>query len=252
MVTKAGQRREARERRTRIISANITAGAVVCGLIVVVLHPTTVWTVIILGAAFLVTLYSVWTCGGFDPTWTKRIVLFIVDVAIFGVIAYQAWPRLTISPSKVSFQGYPNETFNFSARNGRSDDVYDVQIPFLIGYNKHFEDKLSARVVSNGDPPQAINIDYNYCFGTKGDGDVRHVQKNEREVLIVRITHIVPYGSGGFTITYAGGEKLDLKYGPPTFAGEPFSYSPTQGTFDVRGDYRICKVAVHANRLDEK
>ena len=88
--------------------------------------------------------------------------------ALLAVSGYWLWPRITVSPAQVSFQGYQNETFNFSARNGRADDVYDVQIPFLIGYNKHYEDKLSARVMPNGDPPQALSFDYNYCFGTKG------------------------------------------------------------------------------------
>jgi hypothetical protein len=182
--------------------------------------------------------------------WT--VLVMLVHGSVFAGMGYWIWPRITVSPQHVSFQGYPNETFNFSVRNGRADDIYDVQVPFLIGYNKHFEDKLSAKVVPNGDPPQRIHVDYNYCFGEKGDGIVSHVQKNEREVLIVRITHLAPYSSGGFSITYEGGEKFDAKSETPNFIREPYSYSAMQGTFGVRGDYRICKYAVSTDGLVEK
>ena len=143
--------------------------------------------------------------------------------------------------------GYPNETFNFSVRNGRSDDVYDVQIPFLIGYGKNFEDKFSVKVMPNGDPPQRVYVRYNYCFGKKGDGVVSHVPPNEREVLIVHFTHLPAYGYGIFSITYSGGEKLDTQSGSTTFDSEPTSYSVSQGTTGVRGDYRICKFAMGTN-----
>lgn len=180
------------------------------------------------------------------------VVLMLVHGSILAAMGYWIWPKITISPSRVSFQGYPNETFNFSATNGRADDVYDVQIPFLIGYNKHFEDKLTAKVMPNSDPPQRIYDDYNYCFGVKGDGIVSHVQKNEREVLIVRIPHLGPNGSGSFSVTYAGGDKFDTKAGTANFIGEPYSYSPFQGTVGVRGDYRICKYALSTNGLTGK
>jgi hypothetical protein len=121
------------------------------------------------------------------------------------------------------------------------------QIPFLIGYNKHLQDKLSAMVAPGGDPPQRIHDDYNYCFGEKGD--VRKVLPNEREVLIVRIGHLAPYGVGSFSIPYAGGEKLEAKSGTPNFIAEPYSYSPMQATVGVRGDYRICKVVIATNGL---
>ena len=170
------------------------------------------------------------------------IVLMIVHGSVFAAMGYFIWPRITVNPARVSFNGNPNETFNFSVRNGRSDDVYDVQIPFLIGYNRHFEDMLSAKVVPNGEPSQPLSDDYNYCFGKKGDGIVSHVQKNEREVLIVRITHLIPYGSGSFSITYTGGDKLlNVVPGTPNFIGEPYSYTPNSETVGVRGDYRICK-----------
>jgi hypothetical protein len=177
------------------------------------------------------------------------VLVMLIHGSIFATMGYWIWPRITVSPAHVSFYGFTNETFNFSVRNGRADDVYDVQIPFLIGHNKHFEDKLSAKVMPNGDPPQRIYDDYNYCFGVKGDGVISHVQKNEREVLIVRITHLSPYGSGSFSVTYAGGDKFDTKPETPNFIGEPYSYSPLQGTVGVRGDYRICKYALATNGL---
>jgi hypothetical protein len=169
-------------------------------------------------------------------------VLMLVHGIIIAAVGYLIWPRVTVGPSRVSFYGYPSETFNFSVRNGRADDVYDVQIPFFIGRNKHFEDKLSAKVIGNVEPSGPLSNDYNYCYGVKGDGVVSHVQKDEQEVLIVRITHLVPYSSGAFSITYAGGDKLpDIASGAPSFIGEPYSYSPNSGTIGVRGDYRICK-----------
>jgi hypothetical protein len=177
------------------------------------------------------------------------IGIMLIHGGILAVLGYFVWPAITVSPSRVSFAGYPNETFNFSVRNGRSDDIYDVQIPFLIGYNKHFENKLSAKVTSNGDPPQRIYDDYNYCFGKKGDGDVRNVQKNEREVLIIRIRHLPPFGVGSFSITYSGGERFDAKSETPNFVGEPYSYSPMYATVGVRGDYRICKYAIATDGL---
>jgi len=177
---------------------------------------------------------------------TLAIILLghTVAIALFG---WWVWPRITVNPTRISFAGYPNETFNFSVRNGRADDVYDVQIPFLIGYNKHLQDKLSAKVASNGDLPQRIYNDYNYCFGEKGD--VSKVLPNEREVLIVRIGHLAPYAVGSFSITYAGGEKLDVKSGAPNFVAAPYSHSPMQATVGVRGDYRICKYVIATNGL---
>ena len=181
--------------------------------------------------------------------WT--VVLFLVHGAALAALAYFIWPKISVSPAHVSFRGYPNETFNFSVRNGRADDVYDVQIPFLIGYNKHFEDKLSAKVSWNGEPPQRMHDDYNYCFGRKGDGVGQHVQKNEREVLIVRLTHLAPYSSGSFSITYVGGDKFDTSPGRPDFIDEPYSYSPVQGTVGVRGDYRVCKYVISTDEVDK-
>jgi len=180
------------------------------------------------------------------------VVLMLVHGVIVTAMGYWIWPRITVSPSHVSFRGYPDETFNFSARNGSADDVYDVQIPFLIGYNKHYQDKISAKVAPNGDPQGPFSDDYSYCFGEKGDGVVNHVQKNEREVLIVRITHLVPYGLASFSVTYAGGDKFDAISGTPNFAGEPYSYSPNSATVGVRGDYRVCKFSFSTNRTLKK
>jgi hypothetical protein len=170
------------------------------------------------------------------------VVVVLIHGSVLAAMGYWIWPRITINPGKVSFSGYPNETFNFSVRNGRADDVYDVQIPFFIGRNKHFEDKLSAKVIGNVEPSGPFRDDYNYCYGVKGDGVVSHVQKNEQEVLIARIPHLVPYASGSFSITYTGGDKLpDIAAGAPNFISEPYPYSPNSGTVGIRGDYRICK-----------
>lgn len=170
------------------------------------------------------------------------VCIMLAHGGALAILGYYVWPRITVSPSRIAFEGYPSETFSFSVRNGRSDDIYDVQIPFLIGYNKHFEDKLSATVMPNEDPPQRIYSDYNYCFGEKGE--VRKVLPDEREVLIVRIAHISPFASRSFAITYAGGPKFETKSGSPNFASEPSSYSPMQTTLGVRGAYRICKFAM--------
>lgn len=99
------------------------------------------------------------------------------------------------------------------------------RFPFLIGYSVHLDDKLTAKVVPNGDPPQRMYDDYNYCYGTKGDGIVSHLQPNEREVLIVRLTHMAPYSSRSLSITYTGGKKFEAKLEKPNFIGEPYSYS---------------------------
>jgi len=169
-------------------------------------------------------------------------VIFVIG------LSYAVWPRIRVSPTRISFEGYPNETFNFSVRSERSDDVYDVQIPFLIGYNKHLDNKFSAKVTPNGDPQQRIHDDYNYCFG-KDDGGVHHVLPNEREVLIVRIGHLAPFEVRSFSITYGGGKKLETNPGTPSFIAEPYSYSPMQATMGVRGNYRICKFAIATDGL---
>jgi hypothetical protein len=168
-------------------------------------HPSNVWIVVLCAVMCACLIYSFSDYpsgeGGGFKWFVRWTFLAVVSVSISAAWGGFWWQRITVSPEKVSFQGYQDETFNFSVRNGRSDDAYDVQVPFLIGYGKHFEDKLSAKVIQNGDPPQRIHIDYNYCFGHKGDGVVSHVQKNEREVMIVRIPHLAPYGSGSFSIT---------------------------------------------------
>jgi hypothetical protein len=206
----------------------------------------------VIAAALVILWFASWPMARNGYKYHLPIKRFVIVVLLHGsllaAMGYWIWPRITISPAKVSFRGYPNETFNFSVRNGRADDIYDVQIPFLIGYKKRFEDKLSAKVSPNGEPTQPLRDDYNYCVGVKGDGVVSHIQPNEREVLIVRITHMVPYGSASFSITYAGGDGFDTKAGTPDFIDEPYSYSPNQGTIGVRGDYRICKFVVTPNR----
>ena len=217
-------------------------------------HPSNEWILVLCAALSLSLIYafSDYPTRGDDGfrrfvRWTFLVILCASTSSIWG---WFWWQRITVSPARVSFEGYPNETFNFSVRNGRSDGVYDVQIPFPIGHGKHFEDKFSAKVAPNGDPPQRLYFDYNYCFGEKGDGDVQKILPNEREVLIVRITHLVPYGVGNFSITYTGGEKISTSAGEPSFANEPYSYSPMQGTLPaVRGDYRICKVVVKTDGL---
>jgi hypothetical protein len=172
--------------------------------------------------------------------WVAMVM--IVHGSLLAAMGYYIWPRITVNPASISFRGYPHETFNFSVRNGRADDVYDVQIPFFIGRGKHLEDKLSAKVIGNVEPTGAFKDDYNYCFGIKGDGVVSHVQKNEQEVLIVRIPHLVPFGFGTFSITYAGGDELpNIRPGAASFIDHPYSYSPNSATVGVRGDYRICK-----------
>lgn len=158
------------------------------------------------------------------------------------------WQRIAVSPGRAQFQGYSNETFNFSVRNDRTDDVYDIQIPFLIGHGKHWDGKLSAKVSSDGEQPQRVYDDYNYCYG-EGSGNVHDIKPNEQEVLIVRIRHLPPSGIGNFSITYTGGEKFDTAPGTPTFVSEPSSYSSTQATVGVRGDYRICKFVIATDGL---
>jgi hypothetical protein len=179
--------------------------------------------------------------------WLPILSAHAVAIAL---LFWLIWPAITVSPRRVSFAGYPNETFNFSVRNGRVDDVYDVQVPFLIGYNKHLDGKISAKVGPTGDPAQRIYDDYNYCYG-KGK-DVHKILPNEQEVLVVRIGHLPPSGSANFAVTYAGGDKFVTKAGRPNFLSEPYSYSPMQGTIGVRGDYRICKYVLSTDGLAGK
>src|SRR5689334_23094856 len=42
------------------------------------------------------------------------VILMFVHGAILATVGYWIWPRITVSPSQISFLGYPNETFNFS------------------------------------------------------------------------------------------------------------------------------------------
>ena len=195
----------------------------------------------------------------FGAIGTLGMCVFLIAVTDLRKPNEEPWSNLqklwevaiTVNPAKVSFRGYPNETFNFSVRNGRSDDVYDVQIPFLIGQDKHFDDKLSAKV-SHGDDPQPIYDDYNYCFGKKGNGDVKNVLPHEQEVLIVRVGHLAPSASTSFTMTYAGGEQFEANSRTATFLSEPYSYSGSQFTVGVRGDYRICKYVISTKGGSQK
>jgi hypothetical protein len=169
MVTKAGERKEERERKSRIKTGIATVGTTVTGLLLFVLPRTGVWVVLNLSLAWLLSLYCVWHCRGLSPTRVKRLGFLVLHVIFVIGLSYAVWPRIKVSPDKVGFLGFPDETFNFSVRNERADDVYDVQIPFLIGHDKHFENKLSAKVLPNGDPPQRLYDDYNYCFGVGKD-----------------------------------------------------------------------------------
>ena len=237
---------ERKKEQARIVGG---FGAVAMALVPFIVPRLPLW----IGAALAIIWLASWRMARFGYKYRLSVkwaaCIMLAHGGVLAVLGYYVWPRITVSPSRISFAGYPNETFNFSVRNGRSDDIYDVQIPFLIGYNKRFEDKLSAKVIPNGDPPQRVYDDYNYCFGKKGDGDVRNVQKNEREVLVVRIGHLSPFGVGSFSITYTGGEKFDVKSQTPNFIDEPYSYSSMQATIGVRGDYRICKYAISTDGL---
>lgn len=181
------------------------------------------------------------------PSKRTLSLILVAHAALLTFLGWVLWPQIIISPERVSFAGYAGETFNFSVRNGRADDVYDVQIPFLIGYGKHYDSKFSVKVMPNGDPPQRIYGDSNYCYG-KGP-DVHKILPNEQEVLIVNVTHIPPYGSRSFSITYGGGESIQTKAGHSTFLSEPRSYSDWQGTMGVRGDFRICRYDMHTDGL---
>lgn len=251
MVSKGGLRREERERRARIQNGIVTVGTTVIGLLLFVLPRTGVSVAADLSVAWAFSLFCVWHCWGWYSTWRKRLGFLLLHTSLVIFLGSLVWPRIVVSPSVVKFQGFPNETFNFSVRNGRSDDIYDVQIPFLIGLGKNFENKLSAIVMPNTeDPHQPTTNDYNYCFGT-GSGDVTKIMPNEREVLVVNLRHLPPYGHESFSVTYTGGEKFEAKSEEPSFASEPFSYSPNQGTVGVRGDYRICKYAMHSDLLEK-
>lgn len=181
------------------------------------------------------------------PTrWAACVML--AHAGVLALLGYAFWPRITVSPDHVAFQGFPNETFNFSVKNGRSDDVYDVEIPILIGYGKHWDSKLSAKTIPNSsDPRQRIYVAYNYCYGKKGD--VSKVLPNEREVLIAKIPHLAPLGVGSFSVKYTGGEKFTAKVETPNFTSEPYSYSTMQGTAEVRGSYRICEYRMETDGL---
>ena len=244
MPTRARRRAEQKRHQARIYGS---VGAVALALTPFLIPRLPLWI-----AAALVVIWLVsWPMArdgykyGVATKWAIGIML--VHGLVLVALGYFVWPRITVGPTQVWFRGYPNETFNFSVRNGRSDDVYDVQIPFLIGYSRHLEDDFSAKVMPNGDPPQRIYDDYNYCFGKKGDGNVHHVQKNEREVLIVRIRHLPPFGFTSFSVTYAGGPEVRTEPGRPDFISEPYSYSSMQSTMGVRGDYRICKYVIRTD-----
>jgi hypothetical protein len=250
MVTKAGERKEERERQSRIRGKISSSGAFVSGLLLFVLPRTGTWISIDLSVALIASLHNAWYCWGLVPTTVRRVGFLILHIGVACGVAYSVWPRIMVSPSHVAFAGYPNETFSFSVKNDRSDDVYDVQIPFLIGHDKNLDAKLSAKVSPTSDPSQRIYDDYNYCYGV--GKDVKKIMPHEQEVLIVRIRHLPPFGIGYFSITYAGGEKFETELGTPNFVSEPYSYSPTQSTMGVRGDYRICKYDVQTDGLVKK
>lgn len=248
MGSKTGARREERDRQSKTNNSIATIGSIMIGLLLFVLPRTGNWIIADLSLAFALSLYCVWHCWSLPVTLSKRVGFLILHLGAVSLLAYFVWPRIVVSPSRIAFAGYSGETFNLSVRNERSDDVYDVQIPFHIGHDKHFEDKLSAKIVSDGEPPEAITNDYDYCYG-KGK-DVHKIMPHEQEVFIVRIRHIAPSESRVFSITYAGGEKLETKAEESSFLSEPYSYSTSQGTFGVRGDYRIRKFSMHADRLE--
>jgi hypothetical protein len=191
------------------------------------------------------------TQGAF-PRFVRWLALVLTCTSVSAFWGYCWWQGINVSPGRANFRGFSSETINFSVRNNQSDDAYDVQVPFLVGYGKHFEDKLSVKVIPTGEPSSLIHVDYNYCFGEKGDGIVSHVMPNEREILIAKLEHIPPSVSRTFTVTYTGGEPLSMKLLSPDSADEPNSYSLNQGTFGVRGDFRICKFAVHADKPGDR
>jgi hypothetical protein len=240
MGTQAGTRRKEKKQEQQLQTTVAVVMQFVAGFLLYVLPKTGTAVIIVLVIDLFFLSYLSWVCFGLEATKLKRAAFFACSLLLTVAMGYLAWPSTTVSPKKVRFAGFPNETFNFSVRNGRDEDIYNVEIPFLIGYNKHLDAKFSAMVMPSGEPSQPLHSDYYYCYGKRGVVD--KVVPNEQEVLVIKIEHLPPSGMRTFTITYAGGEKLDTKPGHPIFSYVPNSYSPTQGTIDIRGDYRICKI----------
>jgi hypothetical protein len=82
MVTKAGERKEQRERQSRIRNKISSSGAFVSGLLLFVLPRTGTWISIDLSVALIASLYSVWYCWGLVPTMAKRVGFLILHIGV--------------------------------------------------------------------------------------------------------------------------------------------------------------------------
>ena len=239
MVSKAGLRREEREKRSRVQNGLAAAGSALIGLLLFIMPRTGRWIATDLSLSFAISIWCAWHCWGLKPRWITRLCFLVLHAGLFVLLGWIVWPHIRVSPANVTFAGFQNETFNFSVRNETDDDVYDVQIPFFLETHDHLDSKFSAKVIPNGEPAPRIFGDYNYCYGKRSD--IHKVLPNEQEALVVHVSHITPMGNRSFSVTYTGGEKLEANAERPTFILTPYSYSDTQGTIGVRGNFRACK-----------
>jgi hypothetical protein len=236
MPTRARRKADQKKHRVRVWAAT---GAVIMALAQYIFPGNSVTLVIVLLIVFCVSVPMARYGYVYAAKWYFWIPILVAHGIILSAIGWWRWPRIKVSPAKVAFAGFQGETFNFSVRNETNDDVYDVQIPFLLQTHNHLDSKFSAKVLPNGEPSPHIFGDYNYCYG-KGN-DIHKVLANEQEVLVVHVSHITSMGTRSFSVSYAGGEKLEAKAETPSFILTPYSFSEMQGTIGVRGDYRACK-----------
>src|ERR1700761_3416330 len=85
-------------------------------------HPQNEWIVVLCIGLALSLLYAF---SDYPRTGERRfqivvrwIFLAIICTSIPAAWGSFWWQRIVVTPERVSFRGYPDETFNFSVRNG--------------------------------------------------------------------------------------------------------------------------------------
>jgi hypothetical protein len=189
----------------------------VIGLVAFALPRTAYWIVPDLIAAFIFSIYPIWNCWGFTATWTKRIAFFLVDIALLSLVGILVWPRIVVTPEKVTFVANVSQQYDFAVSNQTENDYYQISVPIDVQGQPEANFDLylwpsdgDRRSVSRA--PENAN-EFSYCL-----------DKNKKPFVLANITHLEPHQIQRFTLIHKAGPALLAEMETPIKQETPMAY----------------------------
>ena len=164
--------------------------------------------------------------------WYVWVPILVAHVILLGLIGWWRWPRIKISPTRISFRGIPQETYDFTVRNETDSEVYLVRIPFRVpnGMDGKIEPHVAKDEIDSALPLE----EYGYCYGNDG-----------HEYVVAEIPVLGSGQKRRFSLIYSGGSQAEATAEAVTSVDEQPPHSPTLQTGGITGDYRVCHMQGH-------